>query len=210
VFDRCEWTWPIKSPQLHFCGAENGLNLLLNRRPFLEPGYNQRGENTMVENNDSKRAAADADLEREVREGRKFSLEEAIARMVGPGGMKGVSPVARMQQAEAEIGNWLRGHLIDGGGALGMVLRRQLKGSELLLNNFEQPLAVLSDYCQHVLNSDYQLKELVRDCDIEWGRMMGERPYFDKPEESNPDDPYTVESVRNVLRELATQLAATS
>ena len=50
------------------------------------------------------RSEADAELEREIREGRKFTLEEAIARMAGPGAMKGESPITRKQQAEIEIG----------------------------------------------------------------------------------------------------------
>ena len=62
------------------------------------------------------RSEADAELEREILEGRKFTLEEAIARMAGPGAMKGASPVARMRQAELEIGSWLRSRLADTGG----------------------------------------------------------------------------------------------
>jgi hypothetical protein len=54
------------------------------------------------------RSEADAALESEILKERKFTLEEAIGRMIGPGGMKGASPVARMQQAEAEIETWLR------------------------------------------------------------------------------------------------------
>jgi hypothetical protein len=161
----------------------------------------------MCDKNDSERSATDVDLEREIREGRKFTLEEAIARMAGPGAMKGESPVARMRQAEVEIGNWIRGHLVDAGGTLGVVLHRQVKGSELLLNNFEQPLVVLAGYCQQVLDSNYRLTELVRECDVEWGRMMGERPYFEKEGTPHPDDPYTVESVRRALCDLAAQLA---
>src|SRR4029079_5724764 len=85
----------------------------------------------MSDNEPSKhRSEADAELEREIREGRKFTLEEAIARMVGPGAMKGESPVTRMQQAEIEIGSWLRSHLTDSGGALEVVLHRRIKGSE--------------------------------------------------------------------------------
>ena len=89
------------------------------------------------------RSEADAELEREIREGRKFTLEEAIGRMAGPGAMKGESPITRMQQAEIEIGSWLRSHLTDAGGALEVVLHRRVKGSELLLNNFDQPLGRL-------------------------------------------------------------------
>jgi hypothetical protein len=87
-------------------------------------------------------------------------------------------------------------------------LHRQVQGSELLLNNFDRPLGVLAGYCRRVLDSDYLLKELVRDADVEWGRVMGERPYFERPgSPSDPDDPYTVESVRNALSGLLEQLA---
>jgi hypothetical protein len=162
----------------------------------------------MSDDPDTQRTKADAELEREIREGRKFTLEEAIARMAGPGAMKGESPVARMQQAEIEIGSWLRSHLSDAGGALEVVLHRYVRGSELLLNNFEQPLVVLAGYCQKVLNSDYLLKEVVRDCDVEWSRAMGERPYIEKEgSPRHPDDPYTVESVRNALSDILKQLA---
>jgi hypothetical protein len=147
-------------------------------------------------------ADADAELEREIREGRKFTLEEAIARLAGPGSMKGESPIARMQQAEIEIGSWLRSHLKDAGGPLEFVLHRHVKGSELLLNNFEQPLVVLASHCKQVLAS------LVREIDIEWGRVMGERPYFEREgSPHHPDDPYTVESVRSALSDILKQLA---
>ena len=88
------------------------------------------------------------------------------------------------------------------------MLHRDVKGSELLLNDFDQPLVVLAGYCQRVLESDYLLEELVRDADIEWGRVMGERPYFEKEgSPHHPDDPYTVESVRIALSGLLEQLA---
>ena len=163
----------------------------------------------MNDNESTQRSEADAKLEREIRQGRKFTLEEAIGRLAGPGAMKGESPVARMQQAEAEIASWLRRHLADAGGALRFVLHRDVKASELLLNNFDQPLVVLAGYCRRVLDSEYLLEELVRDADVEWGRVMGERPYFVRPgSPSHPDDPYTVESVRNALSGLLEKLAS--
>ena len=143
----------------------------------------------MSEKQDTQRCEADAELEREIRKERKFTLEEAIGRLIGPGGMKGASPIARLQQAEIEIASWLRDHLADAGGALEVVLHRYVKGSDLLLNQFDQPLVVLACYCQRVLDSDYLLKELVRDADIEWGRVMGERPCFEK--EGSPATPMT-------------------
>jgi hypothetical protein len=163
----------------------------------------------MSDREDTHRSEADDELERETRRGRKFTLEEAIGRLAGPGAMKGESPVARMQQAEIEIASWLRSHLPDSGGALRVVLHRDVKGSDLLLNDFDRPLVVLADYCRRVLESDYLLEGLVRDADIEWGRAMGERPYFEKVgSPHHPDDPYTVESVRGALSGLLEQLAA--
>ena len=156
----------------------------------------------------NQRSEADAELEREIRKGRKFNLAEAIGRMAGPGAMKGVSPVPRKQQAVVEIQNWLRLHMPAGNGELQAVLLRWVEGSELLLNNFDQPLVVLTAFCQQVLDSDYLLKELVREADVEWGQVQGERPYFEK-EGSLPDpkDPYTIRSISDTLSGLLAQLA---
>jgi hypothetical protein len=151
---------------------------------------------------------ADAELEREIRKERKFTLAEAIGRMAGPGAMKGESPIPRLQQAGVEIETWLTRHLADAAGGLNIVLLRAVKESELLLNNLDQPLVVLGSYCQRILGSEYRLEELVRQADIEWGRVFDERPYFEKAgSPAHPDDPYTVESVRKTLSCLLKQLA---
>jgi hypothetical protein len=148
------------------------------------------------------------DIERELRQGREFTLADAIGRLAGPGAMKGVSPVARRQQCEAEIEYWLRDHLSDSDGALRTVLLQAVKRSELLLNNYDQPpLVVLAAYCQRVLNSQPVLKELVREADSEWGRAYGERPHFDRDGQApHADDPYTIESVRKRLADVIEQL----
>jgi len=160
------------------------------------------------DNPDKSRSQADADLEREIRKERKFSLSEAIGRLAGPGAMKGESPVTRQRQAEAEIGEYLARHLNDSPGALRTVLLRQFCDSDLLLNNLEQPLVVLAACVQRTLDSDYRLKELVRETDVEWSRAVGEAPHFER-EGSAPDadDPYTVESVRKTLGELMTGIS---
>jgi hypothetical protein len=162
---------------------------------------------------DQKRCEADATLEREIRSERKFTLAEAIGRLAGPGSMKGASPVTRKQQVESEIETWLRQHLADSQGALQTVLLQRIRGSETLLNAQDQPLAVLCGYCQKLVDSEYQLAELVREADIEWGRAFGERPHFDKPGAAahpplppHPDDPYTLASVREQIRGIVQQL----
>ena len=163
----------------------------------------------MSDDRTGEKAEADAELEREIRAGRKFSVSEAIGRMAGPGMMKGVSPVARRQQAEAEIQEYLSRNLPDSGGVLRGVLYRQVRESELFLKGFEQPLAALAACLQKLLEYEHVLKELVREADVEWGLVFGERPRFEKPgQPPHPDDPYTQESVRRALTQLLARLTA--
>lgn len=162
----------------------------------------------MSDSHPERSSEADAELQRQIRAERKFTLAEAIGRLAGPGMMKGVSPVTRMEQAVVEIQEYLNRHLEDAAGVLSVVLLRQVKESELLLNGFEQPLVVLAGYVRQVLESEYRLKELVREADVEWGRVFDERPHFEK--DGCPPDPvdlYTIESVRTALTQLAGGLA---
>ena len=46
---------------------------------------------------------AAADIEREIRRGRKFSLNEALGRLGGEGMLKGASPVPPIGQTEAAV-----------------------------------------------------------------------------------------------------------
>jgi hypothetical protein len=162
----------------------------------------------MGDERDMPASEADAELEREIRRGRKLTPEEALGRMAGPGAMKGESPMTRLRQADAEIESWLRSHLPDAGGGLWVVLHRCVKESDLLLQNYDRPLVALAGHCRQILESDYLLEELVGDADTEWGRVMGERPHFDRAgTPSDPDDPYTSASVRKALSGLLKQLA---
>lgn len=157
---------------------------------------------------DRQKPRSNADLEQEIRRNRRFTEREVIARLAGPGAMKGASPVSRLEQAETEIGTWLGCHLADTAGVLRVVLHRQLRGSELLLDNLDKPLIALAGYCQHLLSSDHLLQEVVREADVEWGQRMGERPHFEKAgSPHHPDDPYTIESVRRVITEAVKELA---
>lgn len=156
---------------------------------------------------DKRRSEAEAELEREIRHGRKFSAQDALARMAGPGALKGASPVSPVQQAETEIGTWLGNNLADAGGALKAVLHRHLRGSELLLDNLDRPLVALADYCRSLLAADYLLKEIVNEADVEWGRAMDERPHFEREGvPAHPDDPYTIEAVRKTLSDTLERL----
>src|SRR5512139_2804429 len=151
------------------------------------------------EPDDPKSTTASA-IEREVRQGRKVTARDVMARIAGPGAMKGASPISPVLQAETEIGNWLAGNLVDSCGALRSVVHRQLKGSQQLLENLDRPLVALADYCRQLVASGNLLKEIVREADVEWGRSMGERPFFEREgTPPDPEDPYTVASVRQAL-----------
>jgi hypothetical protein len=183
-------------PVEHFDGS-TGPQLLSTERSMSDEKQSQQ------------RSEADAELEREIREDRKFTLEEGIMRLAGPGMMNGESPVSRKQQSEAKIESYVRCHLLDAGGALPIVLVRYVTNGELFLANFEQPLAVLANCIEQILGSDYLLAEMVRAADAEWGRVLGERPYFEREGSlPHPDDPYTVESVRSTLTQLLEKVTA--
>lgn len=160
---------------------------------------------------EAKKPARDAEIEREIRQTRKFNPQDALAKMAGPGAMKGASPVSPVQQAELEIGAWLRTNIADPNGALRLLLDRQAKGSPLLLEHLDRPLAALCGICEEILASDYRLAEFVREADVEWGRAVDEPPHFDRPgAERHPDDPYTIDSVRTSLTDIVRKLSGTS
>lgn len=145
-------------------------------------------------------AGEERDLEREIRNAREFSLAEAIGRLAGPGGMKGASPVNRLQQAQAAVDHLVRGHLRDPSGVLQTVLSREVGSGSVLLEGLNDPAAALVRHVQQILASPPLLAELVRMTDMEWGQVMGERPFFEvEGRPTHPEDPYTLVSVRSSL-----------
>jgi hypothetical protein len=163
----------------------------------------------MSDDQAKRQSEANAALQREILQGREFTLADAIGQMAGPGIMKGVSPITPLRQAAATIQDYLARHLTDASGNLRVALLRGVEGSEFFLKNYDQPLVALTGCVRRVLGSEHLLNELVREADIEWGRMYGERPYFEKEgQPADPDDPYTVASVRLALTELVATLTA--
>src|SRR5262245_13457799 len=162
----------------------------------------------MAENRDTPQPSEGSDLEREIRSGRKFSLSEALGRMGGGDMLKGASAISRERQAELAIDDYLRRHMTDTGGVLRMVLLRDLGGT-LVRGDYDKPLTMLADHLAQLVQSEQPLEVLVRELDVEWGRVQGERPHFQKTGCSpDPGDPYTVESVRATLSKVLGALAA--
>jgi hypothetical protein len=162
----------------------------------------------MNDDHDDQRPKTDSNIEREIREGRKFTAKDLMAKLAGPGTMKGASPVSPVQQAETEIGNWLGNNVNDDCGLLRVVLHRNIRGSELLLERLDQPLTALAAYLRGILANDNLLNEIVREADVEWGRVMDERPHFEREGmPASPDDPYTLDSVRSALEKALRELS---
>ena len=162
----------------------------------------------MSEDKKERPSPEDAEIEREIRLDRKFSLAEAIGRIAGGGLLKGASPVALKRQAELEIERYLESHLVDAEGALEVVLLRRVRESEILFKmGYEQPLTALTLFCERILGSEGLLQDFVNEVDAQWGRIYLERPHFQKNgRPPDPEDSYTFSSVRIALSGLMARL----
>ena len=135
---------------------------------------------------------SDAEIEREIRASRKSSLADAIGRSAA-GLLKGTSPVTRKQQAEAEIESLLEHYLHDTEGALAIVLLRDVGGSAVLLESYDDPTAALRRVAESLLGSPEKLRRLVRRADAEWGRISSSPRIRHGDAIAGPQDPYTLD-----------------
>jgi signal transduction histidine kinase len=142
-------------------------------------------------------------------QGREFTLADVIAREAG-NFMKGESTVPRLVQVETEINTFISQNLRDVSGALQAVLRRWVsEDTARVSQHFEVPLTALLGLLESILDNPPILYELVRQVDMLWGEINGERPYFQQPgQPPHPDDEYTHESVQQQLTELVCCLKA--
>ncbi|MEM9449709.1 MAG: hypothetical protein AAGA75_14370 [Cyanobacteria bacterium P01_E01_bin.6] len=140
------------------------------------------------------------DIQKEIRAGRSFSLAEAIGREGGDF-LKGHSPIPRLVQARTAMKVFLTRHLADASGALHAILLTWIQGDEAMVSrHIEQPLMALAEMIEPIINNPPMLYEFVRQVDVKWGEMNGERPHFQQPgQPAHPDDEYTHESVHQTL-----------
>lgn len=145
----------------------------------------------------------DADIEQEIRRGRRFSIADAIAQSGGDF-LKGESPVPKLVQVKNELLGFIGAHLQDSSGALLATLRDLIQSDDVVCSrHFDAPLCALEALLTPILVHEAYLHEFVRQVDMRWGRMYDERPRFQKPEQPpHPDDEYTHESVRSQLEAL--------
>jgi hypothetical protein len=145
------------------------------------------------------------DVQQDILLGRQFSLAEVIGRE-GGSFLKGDSPIPRLFQAIAEIHCFVDRHLRDSSGAVQVILQNWVRQDEARVSQYlNSPLNALQEILEDITNPTRlsTLYEFVRQVDVEWGRIYGERPHFQQPGQApHPDDEYTHESVHQQLDEL--------
>ena len=145
-------------------------------------------------------------LQQDIIEGRPYSLAEAIGREGGTF-LKGESTVPKLVQVITKINTFIDRNLEDPSAALQAILHQWVKGDPRVSKYKETPLVALTEILQGIIDSPPLLYELVRQVDIKWGQMYGERPHFQQPgQPPHPDDEYTHESVRQDLLDLQAKL----
>jgi len=147
------------------------------------------------------------DLETKIRQGRKFSLAEAVGREAGSS-LKGASPITPLRQLVLQIAEILAGSLPDSEGSLTRTIVARLDDNPPLLSqHFGDPAGALVTFLNATLDNPGNLETLVRQADARWGRDYGDQPYFEKADQSpDPDDPYTIAGVRVLLSDLRDRL----
>lgn len=146
---------------------------------------------------------ADQALEREIRKQQSFSLATAIAQE-GSDFFKGESLVPPLVQVKNELIVFIRNHLQDPSGALQAVLLDLIQTDNVVCSRyFGAPMLALAELLQSLITQDVYFRDFVRQVDMRWGQMYGERPHFEIPgQPPHPDDEYTMASVRSQLEEL--------
>ncbi|MEM6611812.1 MAG: hypothetical protein AAF652_06055, partial [Cyanobacteria bacterium P01_C01_bin.72] len=122
-------------------------------------------------------------LQQDILESRPYSLAEAIGREGGTF-LKGESTVPKLVQVITQINTFIDRNLDDPAAALQAILHQWIKGDPRVSQYKATPLVALREILQTILDNQNLLYELVRQVDIKWGQMYGERPHFQQPGEA--------------------------
>ncbi|MBE9062036.1 hypothetical protein IQ256_13810 [cf. Phormidesmis sp. LEGE 11477] len=143
------------------------------------------------------------DLQREIRNERRFSLAEAIGRE-GGSFMKGESAIPRPLKAANEIKQFIAAHSLDPSGTLANELSAWSIADIRLSRQLETPLVALAQIVESLLNEPVIFYEFARQVAIAQSKLTGDRPYFQQPgQPPDLDADYTHSSIRQYLLEIA-------
>lgn len=164
----------------------------------LQPDGSTTAENSNI---------SDDDIQHEIRQGRSFSLADAIGKE-GRDFLKGHSPVPRLVQARRTIIVFISRHLEDRAGALQATLIHWVESDDARVSQYMQsPLHALVAILESILQTPSTLHELTRQASVQWGQMTDERPRFQQPGyPAHPDAEYSHESIHQSLTGLLSQV----
>lgn len=150
------------------------------------------------------------DLQREIRQGRKFSLAEAIGRE-GGSFMKGESAIPRPVRAANAIKQYLNSQLVDPSSAFATTLFTWVTADIRVSRQLDTPLVALEQILESLLNESTTFYEFSRQVAIAQSHITGNRPHFQQPGRPPlPHADYTHESIKELMSELLQPLTTTS
>lgn len=126
--------------------------------------------------------------------------------------MKGDSPVPPLLQATTTILLFIDQNIADSPGALQATLKTWVKRYDTRVScHLKAPLKALTEIVELIVSNQEFLYEFVREVDVQWGEIYGERPHFQQPgQPPHPDDEYTHDSVSESLKGFLAKLEANS
>ncbi|MEM9945970.1 MAG: hypothetical protein AAF810_07885 [Cyanobacteria bacterium P01_D01_bin.36] len=143
-----------------------------------------------------------SDLQQEIRQGRKFSIAEAIGRE-GGSFMKGESAVPRPVRAANTIKQFLDSQLVDPSSAFATTLFTWATADIRLSRQLDTPLVALTQILESLLSEPTTFHEFSRQVAIAHANLTGERPHFQSlGQPPHPDADYTHESIQAQLSAL--------
>lgn len=145
---------------------------------------------------------AEGSLQQEIRQERKFSLAEAIARE-GGSFLKGESTIPRPLRANNAIKQFINIQLADPSSAFSTTLFAWASNDIRVSRQLDTPLVALTQILESLLDEPTSFYEFARRVAIAHADLTGERPYFQQPgQPPHPDADYTHASIRAQLLEM--------
>lgn len=141
-------------------------------------------------------------LQKEIRDGRKFTLAEAIGRESGSF-MKGESSIPRPLRAATQINQFITKHSTDPAGALPTTLCTWANNDIRVSRQLDTPLVALAQIIESTLNEPASFCELARQVVIAHSQLTGDRPYFQSfGQPPHPKAEYTHDAISAELLQL--------
>ena len=145
-------------------------------------------------------------ITREIQQGRKFSLAEAIGRETSHF-LRDQSAIPRPLRAKAKVDQFISTQLNEPTGPIATTLRNWTSTDIRLSSQLDTPLIALAQITDSILSEPTTFCEFSRQVAIAQAKLTGDRPYFQtygKAPHPNADYPHSI--IKHELSELLHQL----